>query len=513
VIAHLLRIDWRLVLVALLGSLLISLWANIVDDVVNNDGIEYLKSAQNMLDGQWREAVETYKWPLYSALMALISKLTHLSLEVSAYVIDGFAFAWIVISFVALVRLLGGSKTELWLALLLVLCFPTLNKIRPYLIRDPAFLALFLTAIYYYFCYFLEHKKRLNLLAIGFFGLSALFRIEGLVFLIMSQVYLMAISTSRKGARWIATGLTLVLVMVMLVVLSWWNFTPDGNLTYLSIFSEPINFLETVWAQLLDQVVARLHAIRSRVLVGYSHSYAYVVLLWSALTIVFFELLDALYFSYAILFGIAVSRKEIFPQRQLLKPWRFLLMVALGILIAFVLLQWFLTDRYPLSAALLILLPIPFLLAKWLRAARGGATNKKSKIVFTVVMSLIILAGLKSFDLATKKTYLKESGIWLKHNIQPEASIYTNNKIIAHYIGRNVHDGRYRSSWKGNRKLALIASRKYDYLALNVEPKDAQYALDIPLVVRREPLIIFENEKGAKVLIIEMNNKRADHSQ
>ncbi len=512
-IAQLLKIDKRLIAVALIGSLLISIWANIVDDVVNNDGIEYIKSAQNMLDGQWRVALETYKWPFYAALMALVSKITFLSLEISAYLIDAISFVWVVVAFVALVRLLGGGRTELWLALVLILCFPTLNKFRPYLIRDPAFLALFLTAVYYYFAYFLEKKRSVNVMSIVFFGLSALFRIEGLIFLVASQAYLMVVSKGSKAAPWIAIAFTLILALVMIVLLSWWNFVPDGKLTYMSIFAHPIAFLETVWIQVLEQIGQRFHAIRSEVLVGYSHSYALVVLLWSAVTIVFFELMHALYYLYFGLFVVAVGRKEVFGEAQLAKPWRFLLIIAIGILCAFVLVQWFLSDRYPLAAAMLMLLPIPFLLAKWWRAVRLGATNRKSKIGFVVVMSLMVLAGLKSLDLATEKTYLKDAGKWLEHNIRDDATVHTNDRIIEHYFQRDAHVDTYWPYWKIYKDAALMARNNYDYLVFNVKHKDADYAINIPILMRSEPLRVFENEKGAKVLIIEMNNKRIYYPQ
>ena len=501
-IAQLLRVDKRLVVVAVLGSLLISAWASIVDDVVNNDGIEYIKSAQNMLEGRWIEAVETYKWPFYAASMAIVSKIAFVDLNIAAHLIDAVSFIWITLAFVSLVRLLGGRKPELWFALLIILAFPTLNKFRPYLIRDPAFLALFLSACFYYLSFFLEKKKRLNALSIILFGLSALFRIEGLIFLVMSQVYLMAIAMGRKAAPLLALVLTLLLAAVMVVLLSWWNFSPDGELTYMSIFTEPLHFLETVWIQVLDQIGQRFHAIRSKVLVGYSHSYALVVLLWSAVTIVFFELMHALYYLYFGLSVTAVSRDSLFPQHVLIRPWRFLLFISIGVLFAFVLVQWFLSDRYPLAAALLMLLPVPFLLAKWQRYNRFGGASKNSRIGYMVIIALIVLAGLKSLDLATKKTYLKEAGKWLEHNISENASVYTNNRIIAHYFGRTTHTDVYWPYWEQYKISALIARNKFDYLVFNVRPHNEEYAHNIPLLMHNQPVKVFENEKGAKVLII-----------
>ncbi len=505
-------------LLAIVGSMLISIWANIVDDVVNNDGIEYIKSAQNFLDGRWSEAVQTFKWPFYAALMAIVSKVTFLELEIAAHLIDAIAFVWLTIAFLAVVGLLGGRRGELGFALLIILALPVLNKIRPYLIRDPAFLALFMTGCYYYFAYFLQQKKQQkkqqNMLAVGFFALSALFRIEGLIFLVMSQIYLIAAATGRKSAPWLAMGLTLVLMIIMLVLLSWWNFVPDGKLTYMSIFNEPLHFLETVWLQLIEQLDKRIHAIQTKVLAGYSRSYAMAVLLWSAATIVFFELMHALYYIYFGLFVVAVGRRgNVFPQTTLMKPWRFLLGVALSILFAFVIVQWFLSDRYPLAAAVLMLLPVPFLLAKWMRSTKLGAASKKSKVAYLVVVSLICLAGLKSLDLGTKKHYLKSAGKWLAHNTAADATVFTNNRIVAHYYGGDAEISEYWYDWRNYKISALIARENFDYLVFNVKPQNAEYAVNVPILVRREPVRIFENEKGAQVLIIEVNRKRSANGE
>jgi len=189
-ISHLYKIDKWLLPVIISISLLLSLWGNLADNILNNDGVEYLKSSAAMLQGDWSAAVETYKWPFYSALIALLSKFSGLPLEYSADVLNALAFVWLSLAFVALVRLAGGKRSTLWFAVLVILAFPSLNKFRPYLIRDPAFLALFLSGCYAFFLYLLESRKQHNVIAIICFGIATLFRLEGLIYLFMTQAYL-----------------------------------------------------------------------------------------------------------------------------------------------------------------------------------------------------------------------------------------------------------------------------------------------------------------------------------
>ena len=51
---------------AAMVSLLLSAWCVYLDNVVNNDGILYLRGAELIADGDWQGAVELYKWPFYA---------------------------------------------------------------------------------------------------------------------------------------------------------------------------------------------------------------------------------------------------------------------------------------------------------------------------------------------------------------------------------------------------------------------------------------------------------------
>ncbi len=505
-LATLYKADKWLIFVAIAASLAISAWANIVDDVINNDGIEYLKSARLILAGEWTGAVETYKWPFYAGAIAFTSLITGATLEHAAAYVNALFFAWLVIAYLGTLRLLGADRSTLWLGLLVVLAFPTLNKIRPWLIRDPAFLAFFMSGTYFFLRYHISHQLRDNIGVWVTMLLGALFRIESLVFLVAMQSYFLSGRLATATNRWAIRLFYALIAIATLILVSWWHFEPTGNLTYLSIFSEPGAFLETVWAQVLDDVGLRLHAIRTKLLVNYSSSHTATVFIVSALTIVALEIIDKLYVIYFLLFIAAWRIGLRFPNHALYRPWRFLVCVGIAILFGFVLIEWFLSDRYPLAVSMLILLYAPILLNHLLQ---NRHVNLAKGRWFWFLMVLIVLSGLKGLDLYTHKANLKQAGRWLKYNVAEDAKVYTNDRILAHYAERNnVHTAPYWPDWEHYKIDALLARPRFDYLAFYVKRDHPDYATKLPILLRQEPIQVFDNGKGAKVVILEMRENR-----
>ncbi len=130
-----------------MASLLLSVWCVFLDDVINNDGILYLRTAELIGRGEWQAAIESYKWFFYPLLIAIFGKLTGLGLELSAHVLNAGFTALTVAAFISLIRELGGSRSAVTAAVVLVLLFPGLNEYRSFVIRDAGFLAFYMLAL------------------------------------------------------------------------------------------------------------------------------------------------------------------------------------------------------------------------------------------------------------------------------------------------------------------------------------------------------------------------------
>lgn len=499
-ISELYKSDKWLVFVAISVSLLFSFWAINADDIINNDGVEYLKSSKAMLLGDWAAAIETYKWPFYSALIALVSSVSGLALTASAHTVNAFFYVWLMLAFVALVQLLGGRRPALWFALLVILAFPMINKFRPYLIRDPAFLALFLSACYYFFLYLKAGQRIHNAVAIGFFLAAALFRLEGLVYLLLAQSYLFSRHLGDTRRRWLYVMMLVVVALLLLVFISWWLFASTDELGYTSIFTHPVDFMQAAWGQILQPIEYRLEVIEKHILVGFSRSYSVLVLFMSALSMVLVQVLHASYYLYIALWFLAWRRGLLFPQPGLYRPWRFLVFTSFVILFAFVIAQWFLTTRYALPVVLLLLLAVPFWLDDTFRARKF---NGRRRWAFWLAILLIVLTGFKSLDISTRKHYLKEAAVWMQQNIPADARIYTNNRILAHYLDREANVGPYWPDWDFFKSASLFGRRYQDYGAINIKHTNPDFVENLPLLLRRKVLAEFVNSKGTRVIIFD----------
>lgn len=503
-ISKLYATDKWLVWVAVCGSFLLSAWANYMNDIVNNDGIEYIKSAAAILQGDWASALHTYKWPFYSVTIAFTSKIGGLSLTTSAHVINAVCNAWLILVFIALVRLLGGNRNTLWFAVLVILAFPVINKFRPYLIRDPAFLALFLSACYAFFLYIKGGLKRHNIIAMACFTLAALFRLEGLIYLLLTQAYLFNRHFARRGGRLLSLLGLMLLLVLLLVFISWWQFTSTDELGYSSIFTQPVRFLEATWGQMGAEFSQRLELIQGNAQIGSSRAYAVLILLGSAISTVSLELVHSLYYLYFFLWLVAWRKGLLFPEFGLYAPWRFLVLTTLPVLLGFVMVQGFITSRYLIAVALLMLLATPFLLASWHDSLK---TQGRHKFVFWLVIALIALTGLKSLDLGTKKHYLKAAADWMSDSLPAGSRVYTNNRILGHYFDRDIQVGDYWSTKDYFAVDAFLARKNMDYGAFTIKPKDLRIMERTAKMLNRKILVVFENEQGAQVVVIDFHQK------
>ncbi len=169
-------------------SLLLSGWIAYREILINPDAICYLQSAAVIGAGGLRKAMNLCaqaQWPFYSVLIFSLGMLTHLPLLVSAYIWDALFTALSVVTFIAIVRQLGGGRRVLWLAAFVILMAHQFNSIRQYLIRDHGFLAFYLLSLNLLLRYVATPRWTY---AFGW-GLSllfaTLFRIEGAVFLVL----------------------------------------------------------------------------------------------------------------------------------------------------------------------------------------------------------------------------------------------------------------------------------------------------------------------------------------
>lgn len=488
---------------AIVASLVISAWCVYADPVVNNDGILYLLVAEEMIRGNWGEALDLYKWPFYPALIALVSGPIGVQVESAAHIVNALLVTAIVVAFMALVLELGGDRRTLVAAAVIVLLYPDINQYRSFVIRDFGYLAFYLTSLFL----FVRHYRRPSkLLGLGWFAsmlVATLFRVEGIIFLLYLPL-VQHLNRRVSRGRWpiAIMGTAAVFVPIGLSFL-WWTYSPTREYDHLAVLTDPLAVLGGAWSQISGEFSHKLEAIREEFLIGISGSYAYAIFGLTLVMIVVWGIMSALGPVYVFLVGHAAYRKLVFPLREVKRIWYAVILAHLGALCVFALAKLFLTGRYPLALTLTMLLAAPFsitwIYGSWERARERAAPRTWG---FPVLVVLMIATGVEGLDVFTSKSYLREAGLWLNGHIPDRASLYSNNGILTYYAGRNPFGGGARADWDTTVQLIQDGRWKnYEYLAIAVSRKDQEEGRSVFKILKQKPIRTFVSEKGNRIFV------------
>ncbi|SVE46978.1 uncharacterized protein METZ01_LOCUS499832, partial [marine metagenome] len=194
-----------------IASVVLSGWCIYIDDVINNDGVEYIRTAERLAVADWTGALSAYKWPFFPFLILLSSKILSLSYSTTGYLLNTIFFTITIVFFVLTVREFGGYSRRLTLlAATVALVHPAFNEYRAFIIRDSGYLASLLVAMY---CLarvgkvdFLKYRAGV----VAGFAVASLFRVEGFVFLLFTPLLLAVI----RGQHNVSPGRMLLTVVV-----------------------------------------------------------------------------------------------------------------------------------------------------------------------------------------------------------------------------------------------------------------------------------------------------------
>ena len=491
---------------AALASLALSAWCVFIGNVLNNDGVLYLRAAELLTRGEWHAAVAIYKWPFYSALVALVHQLTGLSFEHAGYTLSAALTALTVVMFISLVREVGGNGKVVVFAAAVILLHHSLNTYRPYVLRDPGYLAFYLTSLLMFIKDLKQPKWSRTLAWVGAMAAAMLFRIEGVVFLVALPFYRLWQQATRPSARFALITLFMGGAFIALSALAWWRAgtlaIPDSS----GLVDAWAAVLQSLWQQVTALAATKINLIAGAFSDGYSRDFAYAAFAAAVVLILVREILASLTPLYAVLTGHAVYRRLIFPVPGVTPLWYWLIAVHLVILTTIVFVYGFLTGRFPLALSLTLMLAVPFSVASLYDAWRRRETDRrKASWLFPLVCVLALLSTLGVLVSPTSKGHIRQAGLWLRDHTSPSATVLSNDPVLLYYTGRIGHESHARYSLDD--MLALVKSDarfRYDYLALRLRERHAGDEALLIRTIGSEPIMRFANNDGGRVLIFRL---------
>lgn len=422
--------------VTLLGSILLSVLAILLNELPNSDAYTYIRTAEIAINQGMGAAFAHYQWAQFPLMMAALHKLTGISLIGAANLINAALFALLSLSFVNIVAAITPSRRTIWLAAVCILLYPHLNEFRSYVIRDIGYLAFSLLAVYYLIVYATSLRFRFGLYFMLSCLAAALFRPEALLFLFLTPVAILAPGQllvnlrQRAFLRLQILSVLTVLGLGMLVALMLGLDIAAQIGVFLNIYQPFIGNLAPLFgaeAPQLEQVVFGEYASQ---FVG---DYTGIFLAAGLVAVLLSCVIDSL--------GLAVAPLLIYgwwkrflslpqPALAVLLSW---IVAAGSILLMFVLVTRFTTTRYTLLLCLLLLVFVPFVIDRgW-----GHAVSQQKRGFMRWVALLAVYAAVDGhFSLGASKAHLDEASEWIRSSTRVTSALITNEIHIAYQSGR-----------------------------------------------------------------------------
>ncbi|MFK8066915.1 MAG: hypothetical protein AB8D52_01570 [Gammaproteobacteria bacterium] len=479
-----------------LFSLILSVIAYYFDDLINNDGILYMQAAQAYLKGGFSASAEIYPWPFFSVIVAFIHQLSGFTLEVSAYILNTFLFVLLTDVLVQLSKKLLVDDRQLFVAVLLILCFFTLNEYRHYIIRDIGYWAFCCWALFR-FIEFIEKSSLKNFIYWQFTILiSILFRLDGLVIFLGLPVYLLVISSSKympeRGFRpnykfifsltlistlLIGTALVTTLVDTVDIYNSYTN-TGEGK-RFLALFENKVSIIET---QILNK---------------YSADYSVLVLVSGLIMMMVYKLIKGMSISYLGVYLVSwMQQQKIAPNK-----YRSLLLYFIGLNILLLLTvlfhRYFVSQRHAIIVSIgILLLMLPrlttFIQQIW------ESRNKKWQLVIAALLLINLIDGVTQTN---SKSYIKDTAVWASENLTGSMMALTDDRAIEYYYNNQT------SSVKLIRDKNIDLYQRYAYLILIEKYNDEERRSSLK-TMNLDPIFNLGNSRGDKATVYKVLPER-----
>lgn len=453
------------------ASILFSMTVLLQHDLLNGDGILYVRVAKLLQNGQFSDAIALYGWPFFSVLIAAVDLVTGVGLDASAYILVTLFDAALLVAFILIIKELGGDARVQIAAIVVVFSLAYMNENRADVIRDHGYWTCYLFSLLLFLKFYKSPGLWLGLWWSVTILLGALFRIEGfIVWAVLPLILLFRSNTSAvdKLRHLFKAYLLLILIGIFLVVYLW--ITKDASFLATRLGDYKLLFGIGTLDGLGVDMVRRISVLETEVLdANYSSEFARASIVGIILIILGSKVLTTITPPYVVTFFIPSLRarlKELDPRLIRVIAWAGI--INLVVILSFLIPRFFLSARWVLPFSFTLLLFVPFMLVQVLdnwRKNRDG--RQKRSTALYLIFTLFVLYGFLDGLITTSpsKTYVKDAAVWIKQNLDRESAVYTNDPRVDHY------SGRYKGP-SGDDKLRPNQWRKYDYIAIFLERDD-----------------------------------------
>lgn len=452
-------------IVVFVSSLLFSL-SIYNDDILNDDGIDYIYAAYEYSIGNFEKAQSYRPETLFFSQLAILSKLTGLPLKSTAFILSALTQLIMGCGLIAITRSLGAPKTTQLMAILAFASISSLNELRPHILRGFGYWACQLWAIWAFIIFIQTKKIRFILLWLSLVLISIIYRHEGILYLVLIPFFAILIFNFSLKTRLIYF---LSIIFITTIFIGGYAYTIEGNLL---TKSEPSTFFK------LNEELKRLVSIKTSFDAQKEKLKEIMPNKWARATAndlliggLLFHLLKTLILATNIVvFSLAAYKISISknwwdtPIKRLLNLY-FGIGILIGLLSVFT--RYFIGERYVMISAILCCIPASLMLADIFDSLKKHQLNSTKKIIYSAIF-IVLAASIAHplFSTEKKKLYFREAGSWIKKNIGSNANTYINEQKIAFYTD-SYHNDSFKQPLPS---MQDIKDKTFEYLILHANP-------------------------------------------
>lgn len=410
-------------------SLIVSIYAIYSDDIINIDGILYLKAAELFVSGNMEAAFASYNWPFYSIIIALFHKLTSIPLELIALILNSVFFVLLTDALILISSLIFPVPRQLKISALLILCLMPILDYRDYIIRDPGYWAFVCIALYY-FMVFLNSSRIIHGTLWQIFMIFAIFfRIEGIFLLITLPLFILL---SKKLRDNLVIRKLVSCFFVSIILLATIPFMEDLATKHFSKIYSILNYINLNFV--FEKFIFSAEILERQVLNKWSEEYATFILFFGFLALLIYKVVEGFSISYILIFLASFKNSSQSSDTLYRDFFVYFLMLNSLVLLVFVLKENFISSRYVVLTSINLFLLLLFHMVTGIEQLYLN----KNKLLLTIIFLCLSYNLIDSMSASRNKSYIKDIALLSAKKIPEKSMVMVNNKAAFYYLTKEA---------------------------------------------------------------------------
>ncbi len=405
---------------------------------INPDSVLYFESARLFADGQWKEALQVWNWPLYPALIAAVHKITSLGIQTSAQILNVLFFGLAAFSFIQIIRLAGGSQLTMASgALILFSSQYIVGDVLEMLMRDEGFWAFYLTGLVFFIRFYQQLRFRDALLWQLCAITATLFRIEAITYLVLlPSLFLFSFNISvKERIRYFLISHALNIFLALGLVLA---ITIHGDLSIKNFGRLQEVFTLNLYDELTGRLFSKAAIMSNEVLGKYLDEFAVQGLLLTFVYVIVSKIISATGLLNVILAGFTMKNRHILLEPKAYSALRFAIIISLVNLALIITKAFVLSGRYVAALAWLLMILAAFMLSV-LTQTVSAMEGKKSakKLAYAILIIFLLLSVVKNImPKQAGYNYQQDAMTWLNTYNTQHANVLIDDSRLRYYAGQ-----------------------------------------------------------------------------